>query len=73
MIKCTYFEEILNFNRSYIVYHTYSLKNVIFLTWTLRKIRCDENKLKKNETDEFSSLKGVDLKLQDLIKDISYK
>ena len=38
MIKCTSFEEIMNFNRSYIVYHTYSLNNKTFLTWTLKDL-----------------------------------
>ena len=63
----------MNINRSYIVYHTFSLNNKTFLIWTFKDIGVMKINKKKNETGEFSSLKSVNLKLQDLIKAISYK
>ena len=38
MVKSTNFEEIMNFNRSYIVYHTYFLNNEIFFTFTRKNV-----------------------------------
>ena len=63
MVNSTNFEKIMNFSRSYIVYHTYFLNNEIFLTLTRKNEDVMIINKKKIKLVNFFHSKCINLKL----------